>query len=84
MPDYTTRSGHPQLRAYLLARYIPGVTLCWRCGQPITTLRTRDIHLGHDDDNAAIWRGLEHCSDHCVNHPLVTNELSFGHATHPQ
>ena len=63
MPDYTTRSGHPQLRAYLLARYIPGITPCWRCGKPITTLRTKDIHLGHDDNNPAIWRGLEHA--HC-------------------
>lgn len=60
MPDYSRRSGHPQLRALLLSRYIPGITLCWRCEQPITTLRPRDIHLGHDDDNPQIWRGLEH------------------------
>jgi hypothetical protein len=58
MPDYGRE--HKRLRRLLLARYIPGVTLCWRCEQPITTLRTRDIHLGHDDDNPHIWRGLEH------------------------
>jgi hypothetical protein len=56
MPDYGRE--HKQLRALLLARYIPGVTCCWRCGQPITTLRGRDIHLGHDDDNPHQWRGL--------------------------
>lgn len=58
MPDYGRE--HKALRAYLIARYVPGVTACWRCGLPITTLRTRDVHLGHDDDNPAIWRGLEH------------------------
>lgn len=60
MPDYGRE--HKALRAYLIARYIPGVTLCWRCGKPITTLRLRDIHLGHDDDNPLIWRGLEHAA----------------------
>ena len=60
MPDYGR--AHRALRRVLLARYIPGFTLCWRCEQPITTLRTRDIHLGHDDDNPLIWRGLEHAA----------------------
>jgi hypothetical protein len=60
MPDYGP--AHRRLRAWLLAAYIPGVTTCWRCEQPITTLRRRDIHLGHDDDNPAIWRGLEHAA----------------------
>src|SRR5258708_6927040 len=58
MPDYGKQ--HKRLRAYLLARYIPGVTLCARCSLPITTLRSRDIHLGHDDHNPLAWRGLEH------------------------
>jgi hypothetical protein len=58
MPDYGRE--HKALRAWLLARYIPGITICWRCKLPITTLRLRDIHLGHDDTNPAIWRGLEH------------------------
>jgi hypothetical protein len=57
--NYNTPA-HKELRTYLISRYVPGVTLCWRCMQPITTLRTRDIHLGHDDDNPAIYRGLEH------------------------
>ena len=63
VPDYSRRSGHPQLRALLLSRYIPGITLCWRCHQPITTLNLRNIHLGHDDNHPAQWRGLEHA--HC-------------------
>ena len=63
MPDYSSRSGHPRLRAWLIARYIPGITLCWRCEKPITTLKLSDIHLGHDDDNPNMWRGLEHA--HC-------------------
>jgi hypothetical protein len=61
MPDYGR--AHKQLRAALLARYVPGVTLCWRCEKPIKTLRTRHIHLGHDDNNPLLWRGLEHA--HC-------------------
>lgn len=62
MPDYGR--AHKALRAALLARYVPGVTRCWRCQQPITALRTRDIHLGHDDENPNVWRGLEcmHCN----------------------
>jgi hypothetical protein len=60
--NYNTPA-HKRLRATLISRYVPGVTLCWRCGLPITTLRTRDIHLGHDDNNPAIYKGLEHA--HC-------------------
>lgn len=60
MPDYGRE--HQTLRRALLAAYIPGITTCWRCGKPITTLRTRDIHLGHDDNNPRIWRGLEHAT----------------------
>lgn len=56
MPDYGR--AHKQLRAALLARYIPGITRCARCGQPITTLKTSNIHLGHDDDDPHQWRGL--------------------------
>lgn len=59
MPDYG--KAHRELRRRLLALYVPGVTVCWRCQKPITTLNTSEIHLGHDDDNPAIWRGLE-CS----------------------
>lgn len=59
MPDYGR--AHRALRRRLLAAYIPNVTLCWRCQQPITTLDTSKVHLGHDDDNPLIWRGLE-CS----------------------
>jgi hypothetical protein len=59
MPDYSRRSGHPQLRKLLLAAYIPGITLCVRCHQPITTLHTRDIHLDHRDDGQG-WNGLAH------------------------
>lgn len=61
MPLYLR--AHKALRAYLLARYIPGITICWRCQQPITTLNTSQIHLGHDDHNPLIYRGLEHA--HC-------------------
>ena len=61
-PDYGRI--HKALRKALLARYVPGVTRCWRCELPITTLNTRLIHLGHDDDNPAQYRGLEcmHCN----------------------
>ena len=58
MPVYLRE--HKALRRQLLARYIPGITICWRCKQPITTLNTSQIHLGHDDDNPLIYRGLEH------------------------
>jgi hypothetical protein len=83
VPDYGRE--HKRLRALLLARYIPGITLCWRCHQPITTLRTRDIHLGHDDNNPHIWRGLEHaaCNIHegAVRGAAITNaRLGPGHA----
>jgi hypothetical protein len=62
MPDYGRT--HKALRKALLARYIPGITPCWRCKQPITTLNTSRIHLGHDDDNPTLYRGLEcmHCN----------------------
>jgi len=50
-------SEHRKLRAQLLATYQPGVTLCWRCGKPISDPPHR-IHLGHDDNR--VWRGLEH------------------------
>jgi hypothetical protein len=59
-PDYGAE--HRKLRRLLLASYVPGITPCWRCGKPITEWNTRRIHLGHDDDNPAIWRGLEHAA----------------------
>lgn len=63
MPAYGR--AHRQLRALMLARYVPGQTICWRCQQPITTLNLALVHLGHDDDNPAAYRGLEHarCSE---------------------
>ena len=82
MPDYSRRSGHPQLRAALLAAYIPGITICWRCQQPITTLRTRDIHLGHDDNNPHIYCGLEHA--HCNTSAGASNGNRTRTATTPR
>ena len=57
MADYGR--SHRALRKALLSRYVPGVSRCWRCQQPITTLDTRRIHLGHADDNPMVWMGLE-------------------------
>lgn len=76
MPDYSRRSGHPQLRALLLSRYIPGITLCWRCEKPITTLRTRDIHLGHDDNNPLVWRGLEHAACSLRSGGIIRSQMA--------
>jgi hypothetical protein len=45
----------------MIAAYIPGVTVCWRCGQPISD-PPRRVHLGHDDDDRTIYRGPEHAS----------------------
>lgn len=83
LPDYGRE--HRRLRRALLAAYIPGLTTCWRCGKPITTLRTRDIHLGHDDDNPSIWRGLEHATCNIEagarRGAAITNaKLGTGHA----
>jgi hypothetical protein len=50
---------HQRLRAQLLASYQPGITMCWRCQQPISDPPSR-IHLGHDDNDRRVWRGLEH------------------------
>jgi hypothetical protein len=58
MPDYN--GAHRRLRAALLSRYVPGLVTCWRCQRPITTLRLRDIHLGHSDSDPRMWMGLEH------------------------
>ena len=38
--------------------YVPGVTICWRCQKPIIETNLTKIHLGHDDDNPHLWRGL--------------------------
>jgi hypothetical protein len=61
MPVYLAT--HRHIRKAYLARYIPGITLCWRCELPIRELDTSKIHLGHDDHNPLIYKGLEHA--HC-------------------
>lgn len=57
VPDYGR--AHKAMRKALLTWYVPGLTACVRCGQPITTLRTQDIHLDHDDATGR-WAGLAH------------------------
>ena len=57
MPDYGR--AHKAMRRKLLATYIPGVTLCCRCKQPITERNTSRIHLDHNDTGPG-WAGLAH------------------------
>jgi hypothetical protein len=60
VPDYGR--AHKALRRALLARYVPGITPCVRCGQPITTLDTSRVHLDHSDLDPRVWLGLAHAA----------------------
>lgn len=61
MPTTTERGygkPHQRLRAYLLPRAYG--TPCWRCGE---TMRPgQALHLGHDDRDRRIYRGMEHAT----------------------
>jgi hypothetical protein len=61
---------HRMMRKFLLASYVPGKTLCWRCQRPISDPPSK-VHLGHDDADRTIWRGLEHrrCNIGASNRP---------------
>lgn len=51
---------HRRVRDQLMRAYQPGITLCWRCGAPLTYPRgSRMIHLGHLDSGHG-YGGLEH------------------------
>jgi hypothetical protein len=49
---------HETVRQAFLASYQPDDP-CWRCGQPLG-IDPGALDLGHDDDNPARYRGLEH------------------------
>ncbi len=51
---------HKRLRAQLQAVVDAGEAVCWRCGRWINPEDPAGWHLGHDDDDRSIYRGVEH------------------------